>query len=73
MNKRGDEYEKIVYWSDEDQVWIGVSPELFHGGVHGEDPQAVFKELLEVVDEWVEIARQDGKPLPDPKHALVGV
>ena len=45
-----DEYQKIVFWSDEDQCFIGMCPELAYGGVHGQDPVEVFKELLEVVD-----------------------
>ncbi len=71
MKKLTDAYEKIVYWSEEDEVFIGVCPEFFGGGVHGDDPEAVFKELLEVVDEWAEIFRQDGKPLPEAKHAIL--
>ena len=48
-----------------------MCPELFLGRVHGDDSVEVFKELVEVIDEWVEIFRQDGKPLPEPKRALV--
>ncbi len=71
MRSPADVYEKIVYWSDEDNCFIGVCPELMYGGVHGDDPVEVFKELLEVVDEWVEIFKQDGKPLPEPKRAVL--
>jgi predicted HicB family RNase H-like nuclease len=59
-------YSLIVEWSDEDQVWIGRCPELFHGGVHGDDRVKVYAELLQAVDEHIELARQDGRPLPDP-------
>ena len=65
-----DEYEKIVYWSDEDQCFIGLCPELCFGGVHGDDPTEVFKELLEVVDEGVEICEKDGRALPEPKRRV---
>ena len=71
MKRIADQYEKIVYWSDEDQCFIGVCPEIMNGGVHGDDPNKVFKELLEVVDEWVEIMKQDGKQLPEPKHSVL--
>ena len=37
-----DEYEKIVYWSDEGQCFIGLCPELCFGGVHGDDSIEVF-------------------------------
>ena len=68
MRTVADQYQKIVYWSDEDKCFIGVCPEFFGGGVHGDDPTEVFKELLEVVDEWVEIFEKDGRPLPEPKQ-----
>jgi predicted RNase H-like HicB family nuclease len=71
MAKLGDPYEKIVFWSEEDQVFIGMCPEIMYGGVHGNDPVKVFKELLQVVDEWVEICEEDRKLLPAPKHAVI--
>lgn len=48
-----------------------MCPELMYGGVHGDDPVKVFQELLEVVDEWVEIYKADGKFLPEPKRAVL--
>lgn len=71
MKNLGDVYEKIVFWSDEDQCFIGMCPELFAGGVHGDDAVEVFKELLEVVDEWIESYKKDGEPLPTPKAAAL--
>jgi predicted RNase H-like HicB family nuclease len=71
MRSPADVYEKIIVWSEEDQVFIGMCPELFYGGVHGDDPIEVFKELCEVVDEWYEIIKKDGKPLPEPKRAVL--
>lgn len=71
MRSIADQYEKIVYWSDEDECFIGVCPDLFSGGVHGDDPKAVFDELLEVVDEWVEIFQKDGRDLPAPTRTLI--
>ena len=71
MNNSADLYKKVVYWSDEDRCFIGMCPELFYGGVHGDDALEVFKELCEVVDEWVEIFKQDGKPLPEPKSFVL--
>ena len=67
MRNVADKYEKIVYWSDEDGCFIGTCPELFSGGVHGDDPEEVFKELLGVVHEWVGILSEDGRQLPEPR------
>ena len=71
MRSPADVYEKIVYWSNEDNCFIGMCPELMYGGVHGDDPIKVFEELLEVVNEWVEIFKADGRPLPEPKRAVL--
>jgi predicted RNase H-like HicB family nuclease len=65
MNQ-ADRYVKLVEWSDEDQCFIGSCPELFYGGCHGDDPQAVFGELCEILEEMVDLYQQEGKPLPPP-------
>lgn len=69
MRREADLYQKIVFWSDEDNCFIGMCPELAFGGVHGDDPVEVFKEISMVAEEAIEILKQDGKPLPVPKSA----
>lgn len=59
-------YVKIVEWSEEDHCYVGSSPGLFYGGCHGTDEQEVFDELCQIVEETIELYRQDGKPLPAP-------
>ncbi|MFT5400790.1 MAG: putative HicB family RNase H-like nuclease [Gammaproteobacteria bacterium] len=61
-----DQYLKIVEWSEEDQCYIGHCPNLMLGGVHGDDEAKVYKELCKTVEEWVDIYKQDGAPLPKP-------
>ena len=70
MRKESDLYKKIVYWSDEDNCFIGMCPELIYGGVHGDDALKVFVELNEVVEEVIQIFKEDGKPLPTPKEVI---
>ncbi len=57
-------YVKIVEWSDEDQCYVGSSPGLIYGGCHGDDEQAVFAELCQIVEEAVALYGKDGKTLP---------
>jgi predicted HicB family RNase H-like nuclease len=64
--KPGDEYLKIVQWSEEDGCYLGTCPGLLLGGVHGTDEAAVYKELCEVVAETIELYAADAKPLPKP-------
>jgi predicted RNase H-like HicB family nuclease len=57
---------KIVEWSAEDNCYVGSAPGLILGGCHGEDEQAVFDELCQIVDEAIALYEKDGKPLPPP-------
>lgn len=57
-------YAKIVRWSEEDGCYVGTSPGLVLGGVHGHDERKVFDELCQVVEEAVAIYLAEGKPLP---------
>jgi predicted RNase H-like HicB family nuclease len=59
-------YVKIVEWSDEDQCFVGSCPGLIYGGCHGDDEQAVFAKLCQIVEEAVELYKQDGRSLPPP-------
>ena len=64
--KPGDNYFKIVEWSEEDQCYIGCCPGLMLGGIHGYDEAEVYKELCQAVEEWIRIYKEDGDPLPPP-------
>ena len=57
-------YVKIVEWSEEDQCFVGSCPGLFYGGCHGDDEKSVFAELCELVNETIELYRQEGRSLP---------
>lgn len=65
MNDRA-RYIKIVEWSDEDQCFVGQCPGVVGPCCHGDDEAEVYSQLCEIVDEWLEILKQDGKPLPPP-------
>ena len=66
MRNLSDQYLKIVEWSEEDNCYIGTSPGLFMGGVHGDDQTEVFLELCSVVEEVVALFESEGKQLPAP-------
>ena len=66
MNKVSDHYLKLVEWSAEDECYIGRCPGLMLGGVHGDDELEVYKELCQVVEEWITEAEENGTKLPAP-------
>jgi predicted HicB family RNase H-like nuclease len=66
IKARAARYPKFVEWSDKDQLFVGQCPSLFHGGVHGHDEAAVYKDLCEAVEEWIELLYKDGTDFPAP-------
>ena len=64
MRRTTDIYLRWVAWSEEDQTYIGRCPDLFLGGVHGDDPLKVARELQKVIDEWEVIFESDSRQLP---------
>ena len=62
--KERDRYLKIVEWSDEDQCYVGSVPGWIGKCCHGDDEEKVYRELCQIVDEWIEIYKKDDMPLP---------
>jgi predicted HicB family RNase H-like nuclease len=62
--KESDKYLKIVEWSKEDSCYIGSVPGWLDKCCHGDDETKVYKELCEIVDEWIEIYKKGNRALP---------
>jgi predicted HicB family RNase H-like nuclease len=62
--KESDKYLKIVEWSKEDSCYIGSVPGWLDKCCHGDDETKVYKELCEIVDEWIEIYKKENRALP---------
>jgi len=63
-----DKYLKIVEWSEEDKCYVGAVPGWIGKCCHGSDEMEVYQELCKIVDEWIEIYKKDGRPLPPPTN-----
>jgi len=64
-------YEVIIYWSSEDQAFIAEVPELPGCAADGTTKQAALKNVDVVIKEWIETAKELGRPIPEPKGRLV--
>lgn len=60
-------YEVIMYWSDEDQVFIAELPELPGCMAHGESQELALKNAQEAIQLWIDTANEFGEPVPVPK------
>lgn len=63
-------YEVIIYWSSEDQAFIAEAPELPGCAADGSTYQEALANVEVVIQEWIETAKELGRPIPDPKGRL---
>lgn len=64
-------YEVIIYWSEEDQAFIAEVPELPGCAADGQTYQEALAHAEVVTQEWLETAKELGRPIPTPKGRLV--
>jgi predicted RNase H-like HicB family nuclease len=64
-------YEIILYWSNEDQAFIAEVPELAGCAADGSTRQEALANAERVIAEWLETARELGRPVPEPKGRLL--
>jgi predicted RNase H-like HicB family nuclease len=64
-------YELIIYWSEEDQAFIAEVPELPGCAADGKTYREALANVEVVIEEWIETARELGRPIPEPKGRLV--
>ena len=60
-------YEIIIYWNNEDGVYVAEAPELPGCAAHGDTHEAALKHINEAVALWVETAKEFGNHVPEPK------
>jgi predicted RNase H-like HicB family nuclease len=63
-------YELIIYWSEEDRSFIVEVPELPGCMTDGETYEQAVANAQQVITEWIETARELGRPIPEPKGRL---
>lgn len=63
-------YEVIIYWSDEDRAFIAEVPELAGCAADGETYQEALTNVETIIQEWIETAKELGRPIPEPRGRL---
>ena len=64
-------YELIIYWSKEDEAFVVEVPELPGCMADGATYAEAVANAQVVIAEWMETARQMGRPIPEPKGRLL--
>jgi predicted RNase H-like HicB family nuclease len=65
------QYEIILYWSKEDQAFIAEVPELPGCAADGATYQEALANVEVIIQEWLDTARELGRPVPEPRGKLM--
>ena len=60
-------YEIVIYWSNEDQVFIAEVPELPGCMAHGKNHSDALANVNDAIELWLDTAKEFGDPIPEPK------
>ena len=64
-------YERIIYWSEQDQKFIVEVPELAGCMADGETAAEALENVETVISEWIETAKAIGREIPVSKGKLM--
>ena len=64
-------YGVIVYWDDQDGIFVAEVPELPGCMAHGETKAAAIQNAEDAIALWVRTAQEDGMAVPEPKGKLM--
>lgn len=64
-------YEIILYWSEEDKRYIAEIPELSGAMADGKTRAEAIENAEVVIREWIETAINLGREIPKPQGKLI--
>lgn len=64
-------YERIIFWSEDDQPWLVDVPELPGCMADGMTPAEALENIERIISEWLETAREIGRDIPELKGRLL--
>jgi len=61
-------YHINLFFSDEDEGWIADIPDLDACSAFGATPEEALAEVKIAMANWIEAARDSGRPVPEPRY-----
>jgi predicted RNase H-like HicB family nuclease len=62
------DYHINIFYSDEDGGYIADIPDLKACSAFGATPEEALREVEQAKAAWLEAARAEDKPIPEPKY-----
>ena len=60
------DYHINIFFSEEDGGYIADIPDLSHCAAFADTPEEALAEVLKAKTAWIETAKAEGKPIPQP-------
>ena len=65
------DYHINIFYSEEDEGYIADIPDLAMCSAFGDTPAEALSEVEAAKRLWLEAAKADGKPIPEPRYRPV--
>ena len=65
------DYHVNIFYSEADEGYIADIPDLEACSAFGETPEQALREVSQAKIAWLEAARAEGKPIPEPRYRPV--
>jgi predicted RNase H-like HicB family nuclease len=62
------DYHINVFYSEEDAAYVADIPDLPLCSAFADTPEGAVREVLIARDLWIEVANEDGRPIPEPRY-----
>jgi len=59
-------YAIAIFYSEEDEGYIAVAPELPGCSAFGETEEEALKEIKVAIELWLQVAQKEGRKIPQP-------
>jgi len=65
------DYHINIFYSEDDDGYIADIPDLEACSAFGQTPDEALREVQQAKKLWLEVARAEGKPIPQPEYRPV--
>ena len=65
------DYHINIFYSSEDESYVADIPDLEHCSAFGDTPEEALAEVLIAKGLWLEVAVEEGIPIPEPSYRPV--
>jgi predicted RNase H-like HicB family nuclease len=67
-NGQTPKYEILIYWDEEDKIYVAEVPELAGCAAHGQTQSEALANVNEAIELWLETSGEFGDEIPKPRQ-----